>query len=150
MLAATKAISIAREPAIELVGQPPYQRKLEDPPEHPSPREKSKQLLDCLGALSGSPTRPDELHRVRVGLRWNPWEACGDAGVLRGEQLDLVATVPPRNGAHGFLAHPAVTIVDERPRAPFSSTIADASAEYKADDPMPIWPHVNVLSLAVM
>ena len=138
MLSATEAIAIAREPAIEPVGQPPHQRKLEDPPEHPSPRKNSKQLLDGIGALCGSPARSDELHRLRVGLRWNPWEACSDARVLRGQKLDFVTTVPPRNGAHGFLAHATVSIVDERPWAPFSATIADASAECKADDPMSI------------
>ena len=141
MLAAAKAIPIAREPAIELVGQPPHQWKLEDPPEHPSPRKNSKQLLDCIGALCGSPTRPDELHRVCIGLRWNPREACGDARGLRGQKLDLVTTVPPRNGAHGFLAHRAASIVDERPRAPFAATVADAAAKCKADDPMPLWLH---------
>lgn len=140
MLAATKAIAVAREPAIQLVGEPSHQRKLEDPTEHPSPRKDSKQLLDRIGTLRGPPTRPDELHRVRVGLRRNPWETCADARILRGQKLDLVTTVPPRNGAHRFLTHPAVSIVDERPRAPFASTVADASAECKADDPMSIWP----------
>ena len=60
---------------------------------------------------------------------------------MRGQRLDLVATVPPLDCAHGFPAHVAVPVIYERPRTPFATAVGDASAESKAHDPMSVGVH---------
>ena len=61
MLAASELVAVAREPAVELVGQPAHEGDLEDPADQTAARQDGQQLLDRCGALPGAAARPDEL-----------------------------------------------------------------------------------------
>src|SRR6185437_9470618 len=112
MFTAAEPVAVAREPAIEPVGELAHERDVKHPGDEPPARENLEQLLDRRRALPGLTARSDELQRFGVGARRNPREARRHARCRGWDDLDLAAAIPPDQPMSEARADFAVAVVD--------------------------------------
>src|SRR5438105_2795983 len=95
VLRATESISVAREPTVELVREPPREWNPVHPRDPAPARHDAQHLFDRGGALPRLPRRSDELNRLGEVRGRDPGEPLSDARRLRRNDLELVAPVQP-------------------------------------------------------
>ncbi len=113
MFSAAEFVSISRHPSVDALRERADPRNTEDPGYERSARENIERSLHRGSSLPRFIPRPDQLNRLEVGLRTDPWESIAYPGGLRRNCFDLFSAVDLLDTSNQALAHLAGSVVDE-------------------------------------
>src|SRR5450759_4010123 len=114
MRAAAEPEPVARDEAVDAVGEQPREGQREKASQRAPSR---KDFHEALGRGRAAPrlvAGTDELHGLAVRIFRDPREAIAEAAALERDELDRSAPVPRGDEVRRPDAEPAVSVVDER------------------------------------
>ena len=114
MRTAAEPITVAREPAVEAIGERPHEWNAKEPRDPAAAWQHLKELLDRGRAPPGRAVGGDELQGVGVRAGRNPGKARHHARLLRRHDLELMRAIPVAKIVGEARADATVAVEDYR------------------------------------